>query len=190
MALRARSAIGDEAEEALSERRTTTLIAGGVALVLLGIAAIANAELATRLSVGLIGVTLAAGGLVALTLTVLGRMGDTVEGWASVSIGVMSLAAGAVILAKPAPSAALLTAAAAFLLLGTGGQLIAVAIVRGVAGRGLLLVSGLASSVLGVFVLARWPDAGTRVIGLYVGLQLAMDGAILLALGIERRRRP
>ena len=51
-----------------------------------------------------------------------------------------------------------------------------------------MLVSGLASLVLGVLVYYHWPSDSAAILGLFFGINLLFNGSSLLALGLAARQ--
>jgi uncharacterized membrane protein HdeD (DUF308 family) len=57
-------------------------------------------------------------------------------------------------------------------------------------GRGWLLLSGVASLLLGIMIWAEWPVSGVWVIGLFVGIDLLFYGWWLVSLALAARHLP
>jgi uncharacterized membrane protein HdeD (DUF308 family) len=53
-----------------------------------------------------------------------------------------------------------------------------------------LLVHGIASLVLGIGIWRQWPLSGLWVIGLFVGIELMVNGWRLIMLGLAAGRLP
>ena len=68
-----------------------------------------------------------------------------------------------------------------------GAFRIAAALATHADGRGWLLISGLASLLLGIFIWSEWPVSGIWVIGLFVGIELIFYGGAWIALALRLR---
>jgi len=71
-----------------------------------------------------------------------------------------------------------------------GAFRIAAALATHADGRGWLLISGLASLLLGIFIWSEWPVSGIWVIGLFVGIDLLFYGWWLVSLALSVRHLP
>lgn len=69
-----------------------------------------------------------------------------------------------------------------FLLLFEGVMELAVAAADSLPARGLVLVDGIVTTVLGVLLIVEWPNDSFRVIGTLLGVSLAMSAINLLSL--------
>ncbi|MFD9569912.1 HdeD family acid-resistance protein [Streptomyces sp. NPDC059982] len=158
----------------------------GVILVLAGLVGLVYTAVATLTSMFLFGWLLLIGGAVGLAQAVQSR--KTNYFWLAVIVAAINLAAGFVILRRPEASAEALTMFAALLFL-TGGlfRLVGALVVRGTH-FGLALVQGAFGVLLGILILAGWPDSSLYVIGTFFSLALLFDGLSLVALGIGARR--
>jgi uncharacterized membrane protein HdeD (DUF308 family) len=156
----------------------------GLLLVLCGLLALGYSTAATLASVLVLGWVLSAAGVLHLIHTF---QRWRVDGPAHLLFGPLSLLTGILIVARPASGAVTLT-----LLLGA--FLVVAGIFRGAAAlsargarRGLGLFHGLLTALLGVIVLAQWPLSGLWVIGLFVGIDLLLAGASVIAMGLGAR---
>ena len=146
----------------------------GIVAVVAGLVALAITEFATLVSVVTIGVLVAVVGLVEIVL------GFRARGWGQALYweisGLFYVAAGIFAWSEPVQASVVLT-----LLLGAG--LLATGIVRAVAGfrhhdkmRGPLILSGVVTGLLGLFIVSGWPANGLFVIGLLLGIELVFTG--------------
>lgn len=148
----------------------------GIAMVLLGTAVISWACLTT--------VTVAAtwvfgcflvGGGIAEVIT-----GIRARNWSGalfhLLLGVLYLIAGAFIIDSPARSAVQLTLIIAIFMIVSGLFRIVFAIAHRGEGRAWVLLNGLVTLVLGVMIYKQWPQSGLWVIGLFLGIELIMNG--------------
>ena len=121
-------------------------------------------------------------------VTALHRTGTSDRWWMLFLEGLVSLLAGAATLAWPGITAlALLYVIAAWALV-TGVLEIATAIRlrKAITGEWLLVLSGIASIVLGA-VLMAFPAAGALALVVWIGAYAMVFGALLVALGIRLR---
>ncbi|MFF2806206.1 HdeD family acid-resistance protein [Streptomyces sp. RGM 3693] len=162
------------------------LAALGVILVLAGIVGLIYVGVATLTTMLLFGWLLLIGGLVGLVHAVQSRGSSYF--WLAVIVAALNIAAGVVVLRLPDATAAALTMFAALLFL-TGGlfRLAGAVVVRGPQ-FGWTLLQGVIGILLGVLVLANWPQSSLYVIGCFFSLELLFDGLGLLAMGIGGRR--
>ncbi|PJN41849.1 HDED protein [Streptomyces sp. CB02959] len=157
----------------------------GIILVLAGIVGLIYVAAATLTTMLLFGWLLLIGGLVGLVHAVQSRGSSFF--WLAVIVAALNIAAGVVVLRLPDATAAALTMFAALLFL-TGGlfRLAGAVVVRGPQ-FGWTLLQGVIGILLGVLVLANWPESSLYVIGAFFSLELLFDGLGLLAMGIGGR---
>jgi|1186.fasta_scaffold838029_1 uncharacterized membrane protein HdeD (DUF308 family) len=171
---------------ALERRRTGGDVVIGALLVLAGLFVFGNVVLATRLSVLVLGWTALLSG-VAMVVGTLVRRRPGVS-WSLALGGVVLAVLGLFILRNPVVGALTLT-------LMTGALLLTIGLTRVVGAfgvpeaRGLLLVSGLISAALGLFVLLNLATATAALLGILLGTQLLLDGITLIAAGRIRPAR-
>ena len=161
------------------------LLAFGVALVVLGIAAIGRAVTATVATMLFFGwlLLLACGIEVAQAILVGHWAGFFHHLLAAILFGVV----GGLLVGRPLLSAEALTIVmATFFLIGGLFQAIG-SIVVGLPGWGWQLLDGLVTFVLGVLVYRQWPVSGLWVIGLFVGIDLIFYGAAWIAFALQLR---
>ena len=161
------------------------LLAFGVALVVLGIAAIGRAVTATVATMLFFGwlLLLACGIEVAQAILVGHWAGFFHHLVAAILFGVV----GGLLVSRPVLSAEALTIVmAAFFLVGGLFQAIG-AIVVGLPGWGWQLLDGLITFALGVLVYRQWPLSGLWVIGLFVGIDLVFYGAAWIGFALQLR---
>ena len=161
------------------------LLAFGVALVVLGIAAIGRAVTATVATMLFFGwlLLLACGIEVAQAILVGHWAGFFHHLLAAILFGVV----GGLLVGRPLLSAEALTIVmAAFFMVGGLFQAIG-SIVVGLPGWGWQLLDGVITFVLGVLVFRQWPISGLWVIGLFVGIDLIFYGAAWIALALQLR---
>lgn len=165
---------------ALEHRRTGWDVVIGVLLVLASLYVFGSVVLATKVSVLLLGWT-ALGCGVAMVVGTLVRARSGAS-WSLAVGGVVLAVLGLVILRNPVAGALTLTLAAGALLLTTGLTRVVAAFGEPEA-RGALLVSGLVSAVLGLFVLLNLATATATLLGTLLGAQTLIEGVTLIAVG-------
>ncbi|MYT29992.1 MULTISPECIES: DUF308 domain-containing protein [unclassified Streptomyces] len=158
----------------------------GAVLVLAGIVGLVYVGVATLTTMLLFGWLLLIGGVVGLAHAVQSRGSNFF--WLAVIVAALNIAAGVVVIRRPDAGAAALTMFAALLFL-TGGlfRLAGAVVVRGPQ-FGWTLLQGVIGLLLGILVLADWPQSSLYVIGCFFSLALLFDGLGLLAMGIGGRR--
>ena len=160
-------------------------LAFGIALVVLGIAAVVRAVTATIISMLFFGwlLVLACGIEIAQAVLVGHWAGFFQHLVAAILFGVV----GVIMITRPLISAEVLTVfIATFFLIGGLFQLIA-ALAVSTPGWGWHVVDGIITALLGVLVLAQWPASGLWVIGLFVGIDLIFYGGAWIALALGLR---
>lgn len=175
------------AQEGRKLRRSFGWLAAlGVILVIAGIVGLVYTGLATLTSMFLFGWLLLVGGLVGLFQAVESRGSSFF--WLSVVVAALNIAAGVVVIRHPEGSAEALTMFAALLFL-TGGlfRLVGSLVVRGPQ-FGWTLLQGAFGLLLGILVLANWPESSRYVLGVFFSLALLFDGLGLIAIGVGGRR--
>jgi uncharacterized membrane protein HdeD (DUF308 family) len=157
----------------------------GIALLVLGIAAVARAFIATVATMVFFGILLlvACGIEIAQAVLVGQWAGFFHHLLAAILFGVV----GFLLVARPVISAEALTVVmAAFFLIGGLFQLIA-SIAVAQPGWGWEALSGIITAVLGGLVLAQWPASGLWVIGLFIGVDLIFYGWAWIAFALSVR---
>ena len=163
-------------------------VALGVILMIVGIVAMscsASASLATALVFGSIMLVAGACYLVGAFFT---------RSWGgfflSLLAGILHSAVGLIIIARPGEALLIYTLllAAFFFVEGL------VRIIGALFGRfhswGWALFSGIVTLALGVMIWRQWPLSGIYVVGLFVGINLAVSGALYVLMGLRIRRLP
>ena len=132
---------------------------------------------ATLLTIGIGGVAIAAG--ISQFLRVTGG-GDTQSKLFRVLSGLLYVGGGIWILAFPVNSEVSLTLFVGFLLAFEGVMELAGAAASQVPARGLVLLDGIVTAILGGMLIAEWPSDSLWAIGLLFGIGLAFSGVNLL----------
>lgn len=164
----------------LERSRSGWDIVWGVLLLVAGAAILVHAVAATAVSVFFLGWLSVIGGVVGLVagLFRIGKGGF----WPAIISGALLLVLGVVILRNPAASAVSLTLLAGTLFLMGGVMRIAAAFQID-QNRGIMVVSGVVSLVLGLIVVLNLLEASFVLLGTLLGVQALVDGITLLVLG-------
>ncbi|HYC46544.1 MAG TPA: DUF308 domain-containing protein [Burkholderiales bacterium] len=163
------------------------LLAIGVAFLLLGTIGILSAVLFTIASVVLFGALLLAGAALQFVETY--RAGRWRGRWPHLLVALVYGVAGAIMLLDPVDASVGLTLVLAILLLVVGVMRIVLSLqIRPTYGWGWMLAAGIVMALLGTLVLAAWPEAALWVIGLFVAIELVVNGWLLVLLGLAARR--
>lgn len=169
------------AVERLRHRRGW-IIGYGALTALLGLVALVLTESATIASVLVIGTFMMVTGVVEIGIGFRSRGLGRVLAWEAA--GVLYLLAGLFAVALPETASAVIT-----LLLGAG--LIATGVVRVVVGfettgtrtRGGVILAGVVTALLGLFIVTGWPASSAFVLGIFLGLDLLFYGISWIVLG-------
>ena len=157
------------------KRKWGWLLALGILLIVLGTLGLWMSFAMTLATVMLFGALLVVGGVFQLLNAF------QLKGWKSVLwhvlIALLYIAAGIVIFTDPVFASLGLTMALAWILIAVGLLRILMAFqLRPVSGWVWPLVSGLISILLGAMILAQWPTSGFWVIGLFVAIEMIVNG--------------
>ena len=109
--------------------------------------------------------------------------------WLLLIVGVLSIAAGIIILLKPSDSLATLAVIAGIFLLVDGIIELAASLMHGTRGRGSLALLGVLTAIVGV-LLIRHPVGGVAAVALLIGLWLITVGLIrvIAAFDVDENR--
>jgi membrane protein HdeD len=173
-------------QPALTVRRTGWDVVLGLVLIVVGVVVLGDVVIASVLSILFVGWTMLIGGAVAIVLALLriGRSGF----WIGLVSGALTFVTGLVFVRNPGVTLlALLLVTGAMLILG---GLIRIIVSFSEPGQRLvLLVSGALSVVLGVLLLNQWPESALWLLGTLLGIQLVVDGLLLILFGRVRLTR-
>ena len=164
----------------LTRRRTPWTTVLGLVLVVIGIGILANAAVATRVSVQFLGWMLLLAGVAGLLAALLGMRSGGVAANA-IGSGVL-LVLGLMCLRNVEAAAVTLTLVAGALFLLTG----LVRVIAAVAGDGQrlgLLIGGGVGIVLGLIVLLNLFTASYALLGVLIGIQVVGEGLTMVLLG-------
>lgn len=163
------------------------LLALGVVSLILGVIGLGMTATLTIVSVIFFGALLLVGGVVQLI--------DAFKhpGWKStfwhVLIALLYLVGGIILVGDPVGGSVALTLVVAAMLVASGVFRAVMAFqAKGVAGWGWLLFGAILSIVLGLMILASWPVSGLWVIGLFVAIELIINGWSCVIMALVGRR--
>ena len=163
------------------------LLAVGILSVILGTIGLGMTWMLTLVSVVYFGILLIVIGGVQLLQTF------KCAGWKSVVlhslIGLLYLAAGIMIVSRPLLASLTLTWMLGFALLVVGVMRIVVGVHhRGTSGWGGAVLGGIVTLLLGLMILARWPSSALWVIGLFLAIELIVNGWTQILVAVAARR--
>jgi uncharacterized membrane protein HdeD (DUF308 family) len=151
----------------------------GIALIVLGIAAILTPAAAGSAVVVVIGIILLGAGAAGAIRGLQAATG--MEKVLGLAVGIVTALAGVAVLGNPLFGLGLLTLLLAGYFLVDGACKIVVSFrFRPASGWVWLLISGGLSLVLGVLIWSQWPMSGLWAVGVLVGLNLISTGFVLL----------
>ena len=154
----------------------------GVVLIAAGTLAIAAAFITTLTSVVLFGILLLGGGVVQLINAFLAR---TWKGFVlHLFAGLLYLVVGALMVEHPVQAAEGLTLMLATAFLLGGAVRVVYALIHSFAGRGWVVMNGFISLFLGIAIWRQWPESSLWVIGLFIGVDLIINGWLWVMLGM------
>ncbi len=166
------------------------LLALGIVCIALGTLGLYMTFAYTLATVWAFGMLILAAGIFQLINTYL------CKGWKSVLwhvlIALLYVAAGGVIALDPLLASSFLTLVLAGILIAVGVSRIVIGIqLRPADGWYWPLLSGLVSILLGGMIIAQWPASGLWVIGLFVAIELIVNGwsYLFVALAARKARR-
>ncbi len=160
-------------------------LAFGIALVLLGILAIARSVAATVVSMLFFGwLLLIAAGIEIAQAIMVGKWAGLFQHWLSaVLFGVL----GALIIWRPLVTAEILTLLMGSFFVVAGLFQLITPFVVSLPEWGWHALNGVITLVLGILILAQWPVSGLWVIGLFLGIELIFFGGAWIALALRLR---
>ncbi len=157
----------------------------GVLTVAFGAFVITYSIVATLALIMVLGFLMLAAGVLEAALAFL------VKNWEgfflSLLMGLLYAVGGLVLIANPAASAAAFTLVIALMLVFGGVFRILVASADRFPNWTWLLIHGVLSVLLGVLIWSKWPASGLWVIGLFIGIDMIVNGWTLIMLGMAAR---
>ena len=160
----------------------------GIVLIVLGMIAIGSAFLMTIASVFLFGWILIIGGVLEVVHAFWHKR------WGGFLLdlltGILYVVVGWMMVNNPQESALLLTLIIAMFLVFEGVFRIVTAITVRYPHWGSVLFNGVISLLLGILIWRRWPVSGLWAIGLFVGIEMLLNGWSLVRLSMTGRNLP
>lgn len=106
-------------------------------------------------------------------------------------IAVLYIIGGGLVIYDPFLASAIITAMLAGVLIVIGvSRLFMAASLRGSAGWGWLFFAGLVAIALGIMILMHWPMSGLWIIGLFITIEILIDGWTYIFLALAMKRDP
>jgi uncharacterized membrane protein HdeD (DUF308 family) len=160
-------------------------IVWGIVLIILGLIAIGSSVLTTLISVLLLGWVLIFSGVFDII------HGLTRRRWhgffLNLSAGLLYAVVGFLMVSNPALAAATLTLLIAMLLVVAGTFRLIIGFSLPFDHRGWLILNGVIAILLGLSIWRSWPISGLWVIGLFIGINLIVDGWSEVMLAVMTR---
>jgi uncharacterized membrane protein HdeD (DUF308 family) len=154
----------------------------GIAIMVLGAAAIGSAFIATLMTVMVFGILLLVGGVVQVINAFLAR---TWRGFFTLAlVGALQLIIGGLMIEHPLEAGEALTLMMAIAFVFGGVTRLIYGVMQSFSGRGWVLLNGLVTLVLGLAIWRGWPQSSVWVIGLFVGIDLLFSGWSWVMLGL------
>jgi len=158
----------------------------GILFILLGIIGLGMEVSLTITSMLFFGILVLAGGVFQLFDAF------KAQGWKSalfhVLIALLYVAAGVVMITNPLPSAIWMTMMIASMLIIVGILRIFMGLqIRPAKGWGWIVAAGVAATILGAMIFAQWPASGLWVIGLFIAIELIMQGWAMIAIAMAAK---
>ena len=163
-------------------------LALGIALVVLGAIALGSASCLTFVSMVFFGWLLIVGGVFEAVHAFWRKKWSGF--FLDLLVGVLYVVVGFMVVANPGATAVALTLLIAMFLIFGGVFRIAAAISVRSPHWGWVLVHGIVSLLLGIAIWRQWPLSGIWVIGLFIGIELLLNGWTLIMLGLAARKLP
>jgi uncharacterized membrane protein HdeD (DUF308 family) len=161
-------------------------LAFGVALLVLGIAAIVRSVTSTVVSMMFFGWILIFAGLIEFADVFM--VGKWAGFFLHLLAAILFAVTGVLMVARPVISAEAATFLMSMFFLIGGLYQFVYALWTHLPGYGWQALNGAVSSVLGFLLLAQWPVSGLYAIGLFVGIDLLFYGWAWIALALDLRK--
>lgn len=179
--------MSDTPPDAFERRRTKWDVVFGVLTVVAGGVLLGHVALASLVSVLFLGWALIIGGIVVF-VSALTSWGEPGHWWAVIA-GALLAVLGFGFVGNPGASLLVLTLLAGSLLI-VGGIVRLVAALQPGAPKGMLLVNGVVTLLLGLMVFSQWPISALWYLGMVLGIQLVLDGLTTATSGRVRAVEP
>ncbi len=162
-------------------------LALGIGLAILGILAVFRAAKATVVSMAFFGWLLIFAAIIEIVLAFM--VGSWSGFFLHLLMGILFGVIGFLLLTKPVASAEAITMVMAVLFIGLGIYQIIAPLVAHLQGAVWWVLDGIVTAVLGVLILAQWPVSGLWVIGLFIGIDLILNGLNLITFALALHKR-
>ncbi len=159
------------------------LLAFGIVLLLLGIAAVVRSVAATVVSMVFFGWLLVFASVIQFVDAFM--IGNWAGFFLHTLVAILFGITGVLILMKPVISAEALTLLMSMFFLIAGLYQLLASLWTHLPGWGWQALNGTIATLMGVLVLAQWPVSGLWVIGLFVGIDLILYGWAWVALALD-----
>jgi uncharacterized membrane protein HdeD (DUF308 family) len=159
----------------------------GIVTIILGVLAVATPLVAGVSILVLIGILITVAGVLRMVWAV--KKGSPGHRTWKILLGLLTVAAGVLVLAHPMMASGILSILLAMYLFSDGliEIIIALTLESGTPGKGWLFVGGLMSALLGSLLLFQAPLSGVVAIGVFLGIKLIFVGMATVALGTSLR---
>ena len=168
--------------------RWAWFVALGILLIVLGTIALGSSIAMTMVAMTFVGWLMIVGGVFEAVHAF------TCKAWGGFFIdlltGILYVVVGFMVVENPLATAVTLTLLIAMFLFLSGIFRIAMALAVHFHNRIWLLLHGVVDVMLGVLVWRQWPLSGLWVIGLFIGIDMILNGWSLVMLGIAAKRTP
>lgn len=169
------------------KRSTGWLLGLGILFVLLGCIGLGMVVGLTLISVLFLGIILMIAGLLQIIDVF------TCKHWRGALwhalVGILYIIAGGIIIYDPILASEAITALIAWVLIFIGIARIMMTIeLRHAKGWGWLLFAGVTAIILGILILLQWPYSGLWVLGMFIGIELLVNGWAYILMAIALRR--
>jgi uncharacterized membrane protein HdeD (DUF308 family) len=163
-------------------------MAWGVALVLLGLFAIAAATLTTLISVVIIGFVFFIGGVIIAADTFTFWWNKWSGFFLHIIVAALYIYVGITLIGKPVESAAALTMLLGLFYLIIGAFRIGTSASLQTPHWGWTLTGGIIAFILGIMIITNWQAASFIIIGLFVGIDLFFWGMTYIMAALAAKR--
>ena len=169
-------------------RRWSWFLALGIVLIVLGAIALGSTFLMTLVTMVFIGWLMIIGGVIEVVHAC------AVKNWGGFFVdlltGILYVVVGFMIVSNPGATAVALTLLIAMFLIFGGLFRIATAVIVRFQNWMWLLLHGVINLLLGIAIWRQWPVSGLWVIGLFVGIDMILNGWSLVMLGLAAKNLP
>jgi uncharacterized membrane protein HdeD (DUF308 family) len=154
----------------------------GIAITLVGAAAIGAAFITSLATILVFGILLLVGGVVQIVNAFLARSWRAF--FLHLLVGALHLIVGGVMVEEPLRALKALTLMLAVSFLIGGAARMTYAAMQSFSGRGWVLLNGLITFLLGIAIWRGCPESSETIIGLFVGIDLVFSGWSWIMLGL------